>query len=113
MQTASGWSLLVRELENRGHCTVCVILPNDPDASGIQYVTVIANAMADSEEGSIVVSHSASGLFLPLAAAQRSYRNSFFWPRSSFKSARAFWRRRGKILTCFFLMIGKDPHPSA
>ncbi len=36
-QAASGWSLLVPELEKRGHPIVCVSLPNDPDASGTQY----------------------------------------------------------------------------
>jgi hypothetical protein len=70
-QTASGWSLLVPELEKRGHQTVCVGLPNNPDASGIQYATVIADALAHSKEAPIVVAHSASGLFLPLVADQR------------------------------------------
>jgi len=71
-QAASGWNLLVPELEKRGHQTVCVSLPNDPDTSGIQCATVIANALADRKESPIVVAHSASGLFLPLVAAQRS-----------------------------------------
>jgi pimeloyl-ACP methyl ester carboxylesterase len=70
-QTVSGWSLLVPELEKRGHQTVCVGLPNDPDASGIQYATVIASALAHSKEAPIVVTHSASGLFLPLVADRR------------------------------------------
>ena len=69
-QTASGWSLLVPELEKRGHRTVCVSLPNDPDASGTQYATVIANALPDSEQPPIIVAHSASGLFLPLVTDQ-------------------------------------------
>jgi pimeloyl-ACP methyl ester carboxylesterase len=69
-QTAEGWSLLVRELDKRGHRTVCTSLPNDPDASGTQYATVIANSLAHTKEAPIVVAHSASGLFLPLVAEQ-------------------------------------------
>ncbi len=65
-QNATGSSPLVRELEKRAHQTLCITLPNDPDASGVQDATVIANALADSKESPIVVAHSASGLFLPL-----------------------------------------------
>lgn len=71
-QAAAGWSLLVPQLEKRGHQTICVSLPNDPDASGTQYAAVIADALKDSKEAPIIVAHSASGLFLPLVAEQRS-----------------------------------------
>lgn len=78
-QNASGWDLLVPELEGRGHRTLCVNLPTDePNASGTRYATVIAMALADSEERPIVVAHSVSGLFLPLVAAQRSVSHLVF-----------------------------------
>jgi Alpha/beta hydrolase family len=66
-QDASGWALLVGELESRGHQTVCVTLPNDEsDASATRYAEVIADAVRDSAAPPIVVAHSASGIFLPI-----------------------------------------------
>ncbi len=66
-QNASGWALLVPELQRRGHRAICVNLPTDePEASATRYADVIAEALRDSTEPPVVVAHSASGLFLPL-----------------------------------------------
>ncbi len=65
-QGPAGWELLVAELEARGHGCICVDLPTDrPEASASDYAGLIGAAIPDSER-SVVVAHSASGLFLPL-----------------------------------------------
>lgn len=69
-QGPAGWTLLVSELESRGHHCVCVDLPTkEPDASANRYADVIADAVRGTE-APIVVAHSASGLFLPLVPAR-------------------------------------------
>ena len=66
-QNASGWALLVSELQKRGHQAICVNLPTDePEASATRYAQVIAEALRHSTEAPIVVAHSVSGVFLPL-----------------------------------------------
>lgn len=65
-QGPKGWELLVTELTVRGHECICVDLPTDqPDSSATAYASVIGRVLQKSR-GSIVVAHSASGLFLPL-----------------------------------------------
>jgi len=66
-QNASGWELLVSELQKRGHRAICVNLPTDePEASATRYAQLIAEAFRNSTEVPIVVAHSVSGVFLPL-----------------------------------------------
>jgi pimeloyl-ACP methyl ester carboxylesterase len=65
-QGPKGWELLEAELKARGHEWICVDLPIDqPDSSATAYASAIGNVLQESR-GSIVVAHSASGLFLPL-----------------------------------------------
>ena len=78
-QDASGWDLLVPELERRGHETVRMNLPADePDASASRYADVIAESIPSNREDAIVVAHSASGLFLPLVPERRAVRRLVF-----------------------------------
>lgn len=66
-QNSSGWDLLARELEHRGHESIAVDLPaNEPDASGTRYAQAIAAALDASPSPPLIVAHSVSGLFLPL-----------------------------------------------
>lgn len=70
--SASGWDLLVPELERRGHDVVRMNLPtNEPEASATRYAEVIGAAIPADRDDAIVVAHSASGLFLPLVPAHR------------------------------------------
>lgn len=76
-QNAAGWELLTAELTRQGHEAVCPELPADvPDASATVYADVIAKAVPSDQ--TIVVAHSASGMFLPLVAAQRPIRKMVF-----------------------------------
>jgi Alpha/beta hydrolase family len=67
-----GWTLLAGELEQRGHRVLSAALPlNEPDASATRYAAAIAeqvNARDDKSARTILLAHSVSGLFLPLAA---------------------------------------------
>lgn len=66
-QGPSGWGLLVPELEQRGHHSLCVDLPtNEPEAGSERYAQVIAETLAGQQSKAVVVAHSASGMFLPL-----------------------------------------------
>lgn len=78
-QNPSGWDLLRPELEALGHKSIAVDLPTDtPEASAVAYARSIVKALpADSSEVA-VVAHSASGIFLPLVAAQRPLRRMIF-----------------------------------
>jgi pimeloyl-ACP methyl ester carboxylesterase len=70
--------LLKHELEQRRHAVVTPGLPADePDASATRYAEVIASAVTDGKE-SIIVAHSASGWFLPLAASLHRVRRMVF-----------------------------------
>ncbi len=78
-QNASGWDLLIPELERRGHETVRMNLPvNEPDASATHYADVIAEAIPPDRTDAIVVAHSASGLFLPLVPSRRAVKRLVF-----------------------------------
>jgi hypothetical protein len=56
-QNASGWAMLVPELQGRGHRAICVNLPTDePEASGTRYAQVIAEALQNSTEAPTVAS---------------------------------------------------------
>jgi pimeloyl-ACP methyl ester carboxylesterase len=76
--SARAWDLLKAELEQRHHAVVTPELPADePDASATRYAELIASAVTDGEE-SIIVGHSASGWFLPLAVSLRRVRRMVF-----------------------------------
>lgn len=81
-QNASGWNLLIPELERRGHETLTVSLPtNQPTASGTRYAKVIVQTLDQTNRelsDVVVVAHSASGMFLPLVAASRPIREMVF-----------------------------------
>ncbi len=78
-QGASGWDLLVPELERFGHDTVRVVLPVDqPEASATEYAALIAETIPRDRNDVIVVAHSASGLFLPLVPLYRNVRRVVF-----------------------------------
>jgi pimeloyl-ACP methyl ester carboxylesterase len=78
-QNASCWDLLIPELERRGHETLRVNLPADePDASATRYADIISEAIPERRGDTIVVAHSASGLFLPLVAQKRRIRRMAF-----------------------------------
>ncbi len=65
-QGPTGWQLLVTELQARGHRCMCVELPTDrPDESATYYASLIGAAIS-AENRPTVVTHSVSGLFLPL-----------------------------------------------
>jgi pimeloyl-ACP methyl ester carboxylesterase len=71
-QNASGWDLLVPELEKLGHSSVRPALPTDTrDASATSYARVIADSIPADATGVIVVAHSASCAFLPLVPELR------------------------------------------
>ncbi len=56
-QNASGWAMLVPELQRRGHRAICVKLPTDePEAIGTRYAQVIAEALQNSTEAPTVAS---------------------------------------------------------
>ncbi len=114
-QNASGWDLLVLELERRGHRTLCVNLPTDEtNASGTRYATVIAEALADSEESPIVVAHSVSGLFLPLVAAQWSVSRLVFLAALIPQIGKSFLAQVQAAPDMFCSeWIGKDPTKDA
>jgi hypothetical protein len=77
-QNASCWDLLIPELAKRGHEAVRMNLPtNEPEASATRYADVIAKTIPDGRDDTVVVAHSASGLFLPLVPQKRRD-NSFF-----------------------------------
>jgi pimeloyl-ACP methyl ester carboxylesterase len=65
-QSPAGWTLLVSELQTRGHECICVDLPtNEPAASASRYAEVVGAALTGIRAAR-VVAHSASGIFLPL-----------------------------------------------
>jgi pimeloyl-ACP methyl ester carboxylesterase len=78
-QNASGWDLLVAELELRGHEVARMNLPTgEPEASATRYAEVIAQAIPAGRDDAIVVAHSASGMFLPLVPDRRRVQRLVF-----------------------------------
>jgi pimeloyl-ACP methyl ester carboxylesterase len=78
-QNASGWDLLIPELEQLGHECVRMNLPaNEPESSAARYADLIAEAIPAGRADAIVVGHSASGLFLPLVPERRRVRRLVF-----------------------------------
>lgn len=78
-QNPSGWALLVPVLQQQGHETVLADLPVDqPEASATVYAQAIATAIPKGRDDSIVVAHSASGLFLPLVPELRQVHRLVF-----------------------------------
>jgi hypothetical protein len=81
-QNAEGWKLLIAELEKRGHLTLTMNLPTaEPQASATMYADVIVQSIDQTEydlHDTVVVAHSASGMFLPLVAAQRAIGHMVF-----------------------------------
>ncbi|HWF86895.1 MAG TPA: alpha/beta hydrolase [Vicinamibacterales bacterium] len=71
-QSAAGWNPLVAELARRGHDAITPTLPADaPEASATVYADEIVRSLPDDASNTVVVAHSASGLFLPLVPARR------------------------------------------
>ena len=57
-QNASGWALLVPELQRRGHRAICVNRTTDePEASATRYAQGVAEALRHSTGAPIVVAH--------------------------------------------------------
>jgi len=78
-QNASGWDLLVPELEDRGHQVMRMNLPDDePDASATRYAEAICQGIPNHREDVIVVAHSAAGLFLPLVPGYHNVKRLVF-----------------------------------
>lgn len=78
-QNASCWDLLIPELEQRGNDTVRMNLPtNEPGATATRYADVIADAIPADRGDTVVVAHSASGLFLPLVPGKGRIRRLVF-----------------------------------
>ena len=78
-QNASCWDLLIPELAQRGHEAVRMNLPtNEPEASATRYADVIAKTIPAGRDDTVVVAHSASGLFLPLVPQKRRVRRLVF-----------------------------------
>jgi pimeloyl-ACP methyl ester carboxylesterase len=78
-QDASGWDLLVSELQRLGHEVARMTLPdNTPEAGATHYADVIAQSIPADCDDAIVVAHSASGLFLPLVAEKGPVRRLVF-----------------------------------
>ena len=69
-QSVRGFDLLTRELASRGHRAIAVELPADKsDDSATEFASVIAGVVPSPD--TIVVAHSAAGLFLPLVPERR------------------------------------------
>lgn len=67
------------ELQKRGHRVICADLPaEEPDASAVRYAQSIADALRNSDDASIVVAHSVSGIFLPLLPSYYSVSRMVF-----------------------------------
>lgn len=78
-QSPAGWDLLVPELQKLGHDTVRPDLPTgEPEASATHYAEVIAQVIPENSKDTIVVAHSASGLFLPLVPERRALKRTVF-----------------------------------
>jgi pimeloyl-ACP methyl ester carboxylesterase len=71
-QNASGWKLLIPELQLQGHEVISIDLPSDqPTRGGVYYADIVIDSLKKlDEKQAIVVAHSASGLLLPLIAAR-------------------------------------------
>jgi pimeloyl-ACP methyl ester carboxylesterase len=70
-QSPAGWDQLIPALAALGHEYLRVDLPTDrPDLGANAYAAIIAQSL-ENFPGSIVVAHSASGLFLPLVLQHR------------------------------------------
>ena len=104
-QTASGWSLVVRELQTRRHRTVS--LSNNPDTSGTQYA-VIAKVWADRGRSDCRGSLRERGV--PAPAAQRPLSRLVFLAGINPQIGKSFLgqvRENPEML--FPDLIGKDP----
>ena len=81
-QNAQGWNLLIPELETRGHRVLTVSLPpNEPQAGATRYADAIVDALDQADcdiRDAVLVAHSASGMFLPIAAARRPINHMVF-----------------------------------
>jgi pimeloyl-ACP methyl ester carboxylesterase len=78
-QNPSGWNLLTPALEQLGHGSITVDLPTDtPEASAVVYADCIVRALPADTSDVVVVAHSASGIFLPLAVARKPVRRMIF-----------------------------------
>jgi pimeloyl-ACP methyl ester carboxylesterase len=110
-QSASGWDLLVAELDRRGHRTIVPTLAADePDASASRYADRIVHVLPADASDVIVVAHSAGGLFLPLVPPRRTVRQIVFLaaviPKIGTSLSEQFQSEPGMLNPEW---IGKDP----
>ena len=78
-QNASGWDLLVPEIEKFEHQTVRMNLPiEQQDLSGMEYAKIITQSIDRADDDVIAVAHSASGAFLPLVAHLKPVRHLIY-----------------------------------
>ena len=71
-QNGSCWDRVRPILAGEGHDSIVVDLPHDrPDLTATGFARLIVDAMRDAPPDSVVVAHSASGIFLPRVAAMR------------------------------------------
>lgn len=78
-QNASCWDLLIPQLEQRGHDTMRLNLPtNEPEASATRYADLISEVLPAYRDDTVIVAHSASGLFLPFIPERRRIRRLIF-----------------------------------
>lgn len=108
--SARAWELLKSRLEEMHHAVIAPELPADePDAGAMCYAEVIADAIPGGEQP-IVVAHSASGWFLPLAASLRSVRRLVFLAAAVPKLGMSFldlFQAEPEMINPVW--IGKDP----
>jgi len=73
-QNASGWKLLVPELQFYGHEVICIDLPSgQPACGGTYYADIIVDSLKkQGEKQAILVVHSASGILLPGVASRHN-----------------------------------------
>jgi len=112
--SARAWDLVGAELECRHNRVVALELPdNEPDASAMRYAEIIAEAIPNGED-STVVAHSASGWFLPLVATLCSIRRMVFLaaavPRIGMTFLELFQAEPDMINPDW---LGKDPRSEA
>ncbi|MEU6205564.1 alpha/beta hydrolase [Micromonospora musae] len=69
--TARHWWKLIPELQKRGHRAAAIDLPgDDPAATTESFVATIESAIDDPQD-TVLVAHSAAGLWAPIAAERR------------------------------------------
>jgi pimeloyl-ACP methyl ester carboxylesterase len=67
---AEYWSLLVRELERRGHEAIAVDIPEQDPALGLPEYADIVVAAIDGRDGVVLVAQSLGGFTAPMVATR-------------------------------------------